>query len=243
MATWVTHLRIADAVLEAIPELCRHEFCVGCIAPDCNVENADWTAYTPPREVTHWMSSGRKTAADCDRFVQEYMKPRPVSTPQEESFLLGYYAHLIADAEFQRTIRDDARVAAAWERIRAHPKLGEKAAGLPETWDAAKTLFDRRERIWDMDTLDRNYLDGNPSSGYLTEIVGLSSFPDYLDYLPAGAIPRKVKVMGGIPEKAAGRYPFVAFSMEEYNSFIERTITLTVQAVRRYLKEKENSKS
>ena len=37
MATWVTHLIIADRVLEKFPELCRHEFCVGNIAPDCNV--------------------------------------------------------------------------------------------------------------------------------------------------------------------------------------------------------------
>ena len=38
MATWVTHLMIADYVLERVPDLCRHEFCVGNIAPDCNIE-------------------------------------------------------------------------------------------------------------------------------------------------------------------------------------------------------------
>ncbi len=31
MATWVTHLIIADRVLERIPDLCRHEFCVGIL--------------------------------------------------------------------------------------------------------------------------------------------------------------------------------------------------------------------
>ena len=55
MATWITHLMIADGVLERIPNLDRHGFCVGNIAPDCNVENEDWTAFTPSREVTHWM--------------------------------------------------------------------------------------------------------------------------------------------------------------------------------------------
>ena len=39
MATWITHLMIADGVLERIPNLDRHGFCVGNIAPDCNVEN------------------------------------------------------------------------------------------------------------------------------------------------------------------------------------------------------------
>ena len=43
MASWVTHLMIADGVLARLPDLDRRGFCVGSIAPDCNVENADWT--------------------------------------------------------------------------------------------------------------------------------------------------------------------------------------------------------
>ena len=50
MATWITHLMIADRVLESIPELNRHGFCVGNIAPDCNIENEDWTQFVPPRK-------------------------------------------------------------------------------------------------------------------------------------------------------------------------------------------------
>lgn len=53
MATWVTHLMIADRLPELVPNLCRHEFLVGNIAPDCNIENADGTGFTPSREVTH----------------------------------------------------------------------------------------------------------------------------------------------------------------------------------------------
>lgn len=37
MASWVTHLMIADSVMKQCPELDRHGFCVGNIAPDCNV--------------------------------------------------------------------------------------------------------------------------------------------------------------------------------------------------------------
>ena len=43
MATWVTHLMVVDEVIKKIPFLCRHEFFVGNIAPDCNVENEDST--------------------------------------------------------------------------------------------------------------------------------------------------------------------------------------------------------
>lgn len=132
MATWITHLMIADRVLEAIPELDRQGFCVGNIAPDCNVENEDWTEFVPSREITHWMSADRKIATDCDRFYNEYIASRKeeIDTEQEMSFLLGYYAHLIADAEFQRYIRETERVSLAWERIKEHPVLSQKAKGL-----------------------------------------------------------------------------------------------------------------
>ena len=54
MSTWPTHLWVADEVLERLPQLHRRGFCVGSIAPDCNVENADWTVFTPPRQMTHF---------------------------------------------------------------------------------------------------------------------------------------------------------------------------------------------
>ena len=40
MATWVTHLMVADEVIKKIPSLCRHKFLVENIAADCNVENS-----------------------------------------------------------------------------------------------------------------------------------------------------------------------------------------------------------
>ena len=83
MATWVTHLIIADSVLKEILGLCKHEFCVGNIAPDCNIENEDWTSFTPSREITHWMSGKTKDAADCDKFLSDYIKKRAIKTEEE----------------------------------------------------------------------------------------------------------------------------------------------------------------
>lgn len=185
MATWVTHLMIADRVLEAVPQLERRHFCVGNIAPDCNVENEDWTQFVPPRKITHWMSADRKAAADCERFYREYIESRKdAATEQELSFLLGYYAHLIADAEFQRYIRDAERVAQSWERIKKHPALSSGIKGMPEDWDSVKKLIDKSERMKDIHAIEAEYLEAHPNSGYLTEIMGLTSFPDYMDYLP-----------------------------------------------------------
>lgn len=233
MATWVTHLMIADRVLDQISGLDRHGFCVGNIAPDCNVENEDWTCFTPSREVTHWMTEKRKVASDCDRFYREYIEKRKneIKTDEEYSFLMGYYSHLIADAEFQRFVRDEDRVASVWKRIKAHSVLSERAFGMPEDWDSLKRLIKSEERMKDIYSMEADYLEGHPESGYLTEILELNDFPDYIDYFPKGAIVRKVNIMGYIPRKEISTYPYVAVSEEEYEQFVDGAIKLTIQAL------------
>lgn len=113
MATWITHLMIADGVLEHIPNLDRQGFCVGNIAPDCNVE--------------------------------------------------------------------------------------------------------------------AEYLNDHPNSGYLTQILPLKSFPDYIDYLPKGSIVRKIGVMGYLPEVDKSMNKFISMSQDEYADFVKDTVQLVVK--------------
>ena len=234
MASWVTHLMIADNVLDKISRLDRHGFCVGNIAPDCNVENEDWTQFTPSRAVTHWMSAERKKASDCDRFCHEYLENRlrNVKTNEEFSFLMGYYSHLITDAEFQRFTRDEDRVASAWKRIKSHPILSEKSSGMPENRDSVKILINKNERMKDIYSIEADYLEQHPESGYFTEILKLTTFPDYIDYLPAGAIVRKISVMEYIPKKETSEYPYIGMSKEEYAYFVDRATALVVEAIK-----------
>ena len=158
MASWVTHLMIADRLLKIFPRLHRRGFCVGNIAPDCNVENEDWTVFTPPRAVTHWMQGERKTAADSDGFRAAYLHEPGSAGEEKRAFLLGYYAHLIADGEFQRYIRDEARVAAVWKRIDADESLRKRAEGLPRTWDSVKKLIGKAEREREISAMEADYL-------------------------------------------------------------------------------------
>ena len=234
MATWVTHLMVADEVIKRVPFLRKHEFYVGNIAPDCNVENEDWTSFTPSREVTHWMGNHRKTASDCDRFLHEYIEKKVDLDEEEESFLLGYYAHLITDAEFQRYTRDEERVKASWDRIKNHSELSRQAIGMDETWDSVKILIKGKERMKDIYSLEKEYLDTHPESGYITDILCLKEFHDYIDYLPKGAIVRKVKVMGYMPEKEISQYPYIGMTKEEYGYFVKRATELVVEAIERY---------
>lgn len=228
MATWVTHFMIADGVLERIPGLDRHGFCVGSIAPDCNIENEDWTVFTPSREITHWMQGERKKASDCDAFCDEYILKRKdkIKSAEEYAFLLGYYAHLITDAAFQAMIRDEKRVRAAWMRIKADDEWNGAGAGMDETWDSVKKLIPKKERMREIYAMEAEYLSDHPNSGYLTEILPLKSFPDYLDYLPKGCIVRKIGVMGYLPKLDNPINKFISISKDEYADFVEDTIRL-----------------
>lgn len=234
MATWVTHLMVADGVLKQFPNLDKRGFCVGNIAPDCNVENADWTAFTPPREVTHWMQGERKVAADCDAFCKEHIIKRraDIKTAEQYAFLLGYYSHLITDAAFQAMIRNENRVKAAWMRIKADDELCKSSAGMEENWDCIKKLVPKRERMREIYAMEAEYLLANPDSGYLTEILPLKEFPDYIDYLPQGCIVRKLGVMGYLPEPDKTLTKFITISRDEYASFVEHTIQLVAEQFR-----------
>ena len=231
MATWITHLMIADGVLERIPNLDRHGFCVGNIAPDCNVENEDWTDFTPSREVTHWMQGERKKASDCDAFYKEYIEKRRnrIGSSEEYAFLMGYYAHLITDAAFQKMVRDENRVKAVWNRIKENEDLRERSAGMEETWDNAKKLIPKRVWINHIYSLEAEYLNAHPDSDYPTEILPLKAFPDYIDYLPEGAIARKIGVMGKLPEINEGLGEWIAITREEYEAYIGDTIQMILK--------------
>ncbi len=202
---------------------------------DCNVENENWTQFTPPREVTHWMTDKRKVASDCDRFYDKYIGERKqgLNSVEEKSFLLGYYAHLITDAEFQRYIRDEKRVKAVWNRIKNHAVLSERSQGMVENWDSVKILINGKERMKDIYSIEKEYLEENPNSGYFTEIIELKSFPDYIEYLPFGAIVRKVAIMGYMPKRETGEFIYIGMSRDEYGTFVNSATELVIDAINR----------
>ena len=239
MASWVTHLIIADEILKRIPTLDRRGFCVGSIAPDCNVENEDWTEFIPPKSVTHWMAGPRKRLSDADRFYEECIEKRrdEIGAGEECAFLLGYYAHLITDAAFQKMIREEERVRAVWQRIKANATLRERSAGMEESWDNAKKLIPKRIWTGQIYSLEAEYLNAHPHSGYLTEILPLKHFPDYIEYLPAGAIVRKIGVMGYLPKVTHKESDLIAISRTEYEKFCKDAIQIVVEKFRPEIRE------
>ncbi len=224
---------IADQVCERLPQLVRREFCVGNVAPDCNVENEDWTAFVPSREETHWMSGERKGAADCERFWQQCIEDKAFDSREEQSFYLGYYSHLVTDACFQKFIRGAQRVKNMFERIQSRPEMAVRMQDFAHDFDGVKQAFSKRERLRDVDAMEYEYLQKNPQSGFLTVLRTLEDFPDYLDHFPKGAIVRKMGVMAKLPD-AVENPAFVFFSREEYSGFVKDAIENIVHKLSGY---------
>lgn len=233
MATWITHLMVADSVLQKLPWLDRRGFCVGNIAPDCNVENEDWTAFTPSREITHWMSGDKKIGSDADRYLNEYVLKRldEISSNEEYSFLLGYYSHLVADAEFQKMIRDHERVANVWKRIDADHEISVRAEGMAKNWDSAKIIIPKKDRFREIYSIEGEYLRQNPTSGYITEILPLKEFPDYIDYLPDGAIVRKIPKMTVKDESLQPIEKYISITPDEVKAFAAAAVAIVTKKI------------
>lgn len=204
MANWITHMMIADRLIDMGLAVDKRGFCVGNIAPDCNMENEDWTEFTPSREVTHWMTGSEKDTADYDGFYDRYIRGRNFASEEERAFFLGYYSHLIADAEFQKFFHEPEMVAARFERIKNVPEYEARVSGMPETHDTLRKAFTRQERLGDLTDIEREYLRRRPDSGYNTVLRNITEFPDYIDYLPKGAVARKIPIMLASDDRAAG---------------------------------------
>lgn len=64
------------------------------------------------------------------------------------------------------------------------------------TLDAGRTKESpKKDRMREIYAMEAEYLCGHPNSGYLTEILPLKAFHDYIDYLPQGCVVRKIGVM------------------------------------------------
>lgn len=104
MASWMVHLRVADKLLDRIDGITDTEFIVGNIAPDSGVPNADWTVYTPPKDVSHFKTylADGTSIIDVQTYLRQYFtaEKRTEYSREQYSFYLGYLTHLLTDREW-----------------------------------------------------------------------------------------------------------------------------------------------
>lgn len=237
MATWVIHMMVVDRLFELGLGLDERAFSVGNIAPDCNVENEDWTSFTPPREVTHWMNGVSKLTADYEGFYKAYLSDISDMDFEKKSFMLGYYSHLIVDVEFQKFVRDEGRVKAIFARVLERPDLSKQIEGVTHNFDTIKRVFGKNNVFYDIYQQEMNYLHEHPECRLNTVLGKIDAFPKYIDYLPEGAIVRKLKTITNYPCNNEKRTDFVFFSEDEINGFIEVVSQRIIVKINEHLKD------
>ncbi len=141
MASWMVHLRIADRLLDLIPNLSYTEFIVGNIAPDSGVPNGDWSSFSPPTSVSHFKSGDKK--ANPEVFASKYFSTPWEYTQEQYSFYLGYLTHLMTDV--------------LWSEQIARPALAR--AGKADAPDREEFIWQLKKDWYD---LDFKYLRDHP---------------------------------------------------------------------------------
>jgi hypothetical protein len=176
MGTWISHLRIAEQLLEKRPDLSPIPFTFGSLAPDSGIPNEDTSRFDPPKEVTHFLHRGEGESQIRDwQFFERHLKGvDPHEDPDRYSFLTAYYAHLICDILLVKNIN----VTAKQEFSAELEEMGR------QFWWKAK------EDWYGLDVLN---VQDNPGSlfwkVFMVEPIPLS----YLDYLPQAAIQQQME--------------------------------------------------
>ncbi|MGM9634516.1 MAG: zinc dependent phospholipase C family protein [Candidatus Avispirillum sp.] len=170
MATWITHLRIAEAVMRRFPVLLEAEFALGNIAPDSGEAQTDGLSYMPPKSASHFLKDGR---ADFRLFLQKYGDRLRCGGGSERSFYLGYMSHLISDALWS-------------EQVYAPLKIKYKAA---VEKDYAAFVWNVKRDWYDLDHL---FLKKNPDF-LLYEVYSAENGIEntYMDEFSRGAFEKK----------------------------------------------------
>ncbi len=218
MASWMVHLRVADALLDRLKGLDETAFVVGNIAPDSGVPTPDWSAYVPDKKTSHFqISEGGTTEKSIAYFIGLYFteEMRKTYNPKQYSFYLGYIIHLWTDVLWKAKV---------WypsvERYRAAYEADPKGM----TWKWKKDWYD----------LDFLYLRDHPdfrAFRIYEQAVGFEN--DYLDIFAKDAFDDRRKYITGFyrskKENLDREYPYL--SKIEMDKFVEDAVQYIEKAL------------
>jgi hypothetical protein len=223
MATWIAHLRLAENLLETIGGLDAPSFALGNIAPDSGIPDEKWENFEPPKEVSHFIVPTEDDAwriVDLE-FYRRYLAPIPRSAGgmERESFLLGYFFHLVTDN--------------LWYHWVFRP-----------TFERFQTEFEADRRfIWEVKRdwygLDFLYLHEHPDSLFHTVFLGCEYDVDYgLDFMPAEGLRRQLDYIKNLyqdrekMDRALNERPDIYLTKPEMDRFVESATRRLEQAYR-----------
>ena len=221
MASWMVHLRVADALLAKFDNLEEEAFVVGNIAPDSGVPTPDGSAYVPDKNTSHFKRPDRtgKTEISPEGFAEQYFtREMQMGYNQKQyAFYLGYYVHLLTDV--------------LWKQEVWYPS----AKKYREAYEAdPKNMIGKWKKDWyDLDFL---FLRDNPNFRGLQiyeQAVGFEN--DYLDIFAKDAFNNRRKNIADFyrskRENLDREYPYL--SKIEMDKFVE----YAVEYIKRVLPE------
>lgn len=207
MATWIVHLRIAENLLDLIPDLDAGKFAVGNIAPDSGVPDENWENFDPPPEITHFKrnSSVHKNIADLD-FYRGYLADISPDDVPRFSLRMGYIFHLITDNLWPVEVSIPTQKRYEKE-FSADPKFISK---VKKDWYG----------------LDLSYGRDYPESLFRHIFLGAEPDSCDLDFLPMAAVKQKLNYIKtfyqNYEEEIKGFYspPYIYLSQQQVDNFV-----------------------
>jgi len=216
MATWGAHFRIAENILKEYPNLNRGYFAIGNIAPDCGLPNKNWNSFTPPKEISHFAVSKMSNflEIESDKFILNdiefffrYLKDINLdSLKGHESFLLGYFTHLITDNLWNYYIMKPLK--------EKHLKDFQRDQNF--IWKVKSDWYD----------LDKIYITEKKDSLFWTDFLKADYNEDLLDFLPKEGILRQLEFIKDFYQISEEEYlrasekEFVYLKKDEMDLFI-----------------------
>lgn len=220
MASWIVHLRITDKLLDRISGLFPTEFVVGNIAPDSGIPNADWSAFTPSGDVSHFKTTDADGLKDIrlHEYVERYftLAQRRTYNGRQKSFYLGYLTHLMTDV--------------LWADGIVRPCI-----------DRFQSLYDKDRKAWiwtlkkDWYDLDFLYIKKNPdfrAYAIYKNAVGFRN--DYMDFFGTDAFENRREYItgfyGGGRENLEREYTYL--KEEEMDRFVDESSEKIIHILR-----------
>ena len=178
MATWGTHFRVTENILQSYYNLDRKHFTIGNIAPDCCIPNENWSKFTPSKEVSHFfLKNGTDFLSYESKFflirdVDFYFKYLNVIDNNKNnvrySFIFGYFIHLLTDNLWNYFIMRPLKEKFLKE-LQKDPNF---------IWKVKKDWYD----------LDKIYLTERKNGIFWTDFLDADYSESFLDFLPKEGI-------------------------------------------------------
>jgi hypothetical protein len=236
MATWGSHFRIAEIILKKYPKLNRKFFTIGNVAPDCGLPNKDWSAFTPPKETSHFISNKmanflviktNKFLLNDTKFFLNYLEGHDmISSQTDRSFLLGYFLHLITDNLWNYYIM----------RPLKEKYLSEFQKNQNFIWKVKTDWYD----------LDKIYITEKKDSLFWTDFLEAEYNEELLDFLPKEGVQRQLEFIKKFYQISKEEYSkisrrkFIFLEKIEMDSFIQNSSNIILEILTLIIAKKFN---